>query len=168
MFTSWIAPWQKKNRIKYFLFYFIIFFGTSLLAAINSKRHIPLLSILFVSFCIGLILAFALYQFVAFSLKRRVTKFLNKEENSDVLGQSEVLINEEKIIDKTTKSTTFYNWDSIIRFAKSENNFYLYINAMYAIIIPKRLLKNPSESKEFEKFILSSIPLSSSFRSIGI
>ncbi|MBL7724119.1 MAG: YcxB family protein [Chitinophagaceae bacterium] len=168
LFSCWTAPWRKSARIKYFVTYFILCFSVSVFVVATSSKSNSFLQFLPFSLIISLIIAYLSSLHVKLSIKRKILTMLSKEEINHLLQETELTINEDKIIDKTQKSTSIYTWDSIVRYAKTEDKYCLYVNALNAIIIPGRLFNNQSEADDFEKFILSKIPHSSSFRSSGI
>jgi hypothetical protein len=171
-FTSWTAPWQKKTKLKFFATYFLSCFVFSTIAAfITSKGNSIIDKIivpLTVSVIISLIISYLYYINAGHSIRSKVKKLIKKEENINILTEYELTLNEEKIIDKSKKITSTYSWESVVRYAETDKYFFLYTNSVSAVVIPKRLFKNKLEIEEFDKFLTSKIPLSSSFRSIEI
>jgi hypothetical protein len=93
---------------------------------------------------------------------------LQKEENKHFLYESELSLTDDGITGSDILSTTSYKWSSIVKYAVTKDFFYLYINSIQALIVPKRLFKSQTEIEQFDKYLSGKIPLSSSFRSMGI
>lgn len=171
-FTQWQSPWQKKFRIKYLFnssIYIIIMMIVGVIAAektgpVKKNHNYILLIILFI-----LVLTIALW-FVAynapFRMKERARKFIAKEENSKGLEEIELDITDENIIYNSVNSKSIINWDYIAKYAITNEYFFLYLNELNAIIIPKRLFNSQEGIDEFQKVLTQKIPLSSSFRSV--
>ena len=117
---------------------------------------------------INSLLTWIFYNQAPFSIKKKVKVLLAKEENIHLLDENELNINESNIILIDTLTTTKYSWESIVRYAVTKEFFFLYINTIQALIIPKRLLKGEKDIENFDKYLTAKIPLSSSFRSMGM
>lgn len=62
-----------------------------------------------------------------------------------LLGEHNMMLNKEGIVDSAPKGETKVKWSSIINFKEDNNYFYIYLSKVSAIIIPKRELKNVEE-----------------------
>jgi hypothetical protein len=172
-YTVWSAPWQKKTRFN-FVIRTVLYAGISMAATIilldkfrhKSGNNTTVLLITLLIF-LPLLSTIAYYQ-EPFNIKRRARKLIVKEENSHVLNETELDINDDGIIHSDNKSMVQQKWSSIIRYTVAKEYFYLYTNSMQAQIIPKRLFSTQKEIEEFDKFLTTKIPLTSSFRSMGI
>jgi YcxB-like protein len=170
VYTSWHANWQKKTRLVYLINVFI-YCGISMIATIaimsklfptenNNYNTLGMILIL-----LNLLITYICYNQAPIAIKKKAIRLLRKEENHHLLDETEVTITEENIISIDNSSTTKYSWKSIVRYAVTKDFFYLYINTIQALVIPKRLLKDQREIEELDKFITEKIPLLSSFRS---
>ncbi|HMK26596.1 MAG TPA: YcxB family protein [Chitinophagaceae bacterium] len=172
-YTSWYAPWQKKVRIKFIVnvaLISLVFMPAGIIVSRyirNAKHHnneglgiIVLVALIF-------LLLFAYYQ-EPFRIKNKVRKFLDKDENSNILTERNLEINDKEIVFTDDTERSFRKWDSITRNAVTKEYFYLYTNSVQGYIIPKRLFSSQREIDEFDKFLTEKIPLASSFRSMGI
>ena len=172
-YSSWYANWQKKTRLTFALRLFI-YCGISMAAVIIilTKLDPPKTnnySVLIIAlFLLNIFITYIYYQQSPYSIKKKAIKLLHKEENQHLLDESELNINDQHIIATDNSSKTNYSWKSIVRYAVTKDFFYLYVNSIQAIVIPKRLLGNQKEIDGLDKFLTEKIPLSSSFRSIGI
>jgi YcxB-like protein len=172
-YTVWSSPWQKKTRFN-FVIRTVLYAGISMAVTIilldkyrhKSGNNTTVLLITLLIF-LPLLSSIAYYQ-EPFNIKRRARKLIFKEENSHILNETELELNDDGIINNDKESRVQQKWSSIIRYAVTKEYFYLYSNSMQAQIIPKRLFNSQKEIEEFDKFLTTKIPLSSSFRSMGI
>ncbi|MBK6990762.1 MAG: YcxB family protein [Chitinophagaceae bacterium] len=54
------------------------------------------------------------------------------------------------------------------KYAQTKDYFYVYLSSLQALVIPKKLFTSNNSIEKFDKFLTEKIPLSASFRSIGI
>jgi hypothetical protein len=170
-YTMWYAPWQKKVRFNFLLrslFYTAAIFIVSffILNKINnSQRLIRGLSISIS--VVGLIILNCISYYQApFGIMNRAKKMVVKDENSHILQETELEINQDGILTTDKDSRVHQKWNSIVRYAVTKESFYLYTNSIQAIVIPKRLFSSQKDIEEFDKFLTSKISISSSFRSL--
>lgn len=172
-YTSWHAPWQKKARIKFIVniaFISLIVIPAGIIVSkyiSNEKPHHYLRLGIMILVGLMVVLLFAYYQ-EPFRIKNKVRKFVGKDENSSILGERELEINDKEIVYVNDAGRSYCKWDSITRNAVTKEYFYLYTSSIQGYIIPKRLFSSQKEIDEFDKYLTEKIPLSSSFRSIGI
>ena len=60
---------------------------------------------------------------------------------------------------KTENAETRYTWKAIIKKTETAEYYFLFINAIQAIIIPKRVFGNNNEKAEFQKILLKNLSL---------
>ena len=172
-YTNWLSPQMKKHRIVYIL-KSVSYFYISFIAFIAIEFYFnPLQKHNYTIFkSVGVIggLLFVLYLVfqTPFSIKAKAKKMLLKEENKHFLFEADLFLNDNGIASSDILSTNNYKWSSIVKFCITQRCFYLYTNSIQALIIPKRLFKSQIDIDQFEKFLSEKVPLSSSFRSIGI
>ena len=172
-YSSWHSNWQKKARLTFAIRLFI-YCGISmsataiLLMKLKPPRTGDYNTFIIILILLNLLNTFIYYQQAPYNIKKKAIKLLHKEENQHLLDESELNINDQHIIATDNSSKTNYSWKSIVRYAVTKDFFYLYINSIQAIVIPKRLLGDQKEIDALDKFITEKIPLSSSFRSMGI
>lgn len=172
-YTVWFAPWQKKYRLLYMArltLYTVVAYTAIMiiLHKLNPPQKEDFSFLLILSSIILFIVVFASYYQTPFFLKNKARKFIMREENKHILNEIELEINENGFINNDKKSKTQQLWSSIIRYAETKDYFFLYTNSIQAQIIPKKLFTSQREIEEFDKFLTEKIPLSSSFRSLGI
>ncbi len=173
-YTVWLAPWNKKKKIKFFfrtlVYSIIIMTGITYLideiTSLGQKSNI--------NFRIGLSLGFGLlsalisYFNTTERVKKSAKKTLHGKENQNFLKETDLRISEAGIFDADKVCSANYTWISIVKYSVTKQFFYLYINSIQAIIVPKRLFNSQYEIDEFDKFVTEKIPLLSLFRSIDI
>jgi YcxB-like protein len=172
--TLWLAPWNKKKRIKFFIksFVYNVIFLTGIIYLIDeivsSKQKNNLNFKIALSLSFALISAWYNYYHASLRVKKSAKQKLQNDENKNFLNENELKISETGIFGANKMGTVNYVWISIVKYAVTKIFFYLYMNSIEAIIISKRLFKSEEEINEFDKFLTEKVPLSSSFRSIGI
>jgi hypothetical protein len=138
-YTAWSAPFRKKYRLRYFLRVLLLYAAVALLYITVTHSHIIWIDISVFVFTGVVYLLFVPY-FIRLSVRRRVADILSKKENQHVLEDAEIVLSDSGITDKDAVSESRYNWDAIVRFAETDDSFYLYTNSYYAIVIPKRVI----------------------------
>lgn len=173
VYSLWEASWLKKNRISFTIrstVYGIVAAVATILIInrlIPSKNdnHFP--TAIFCSVGIVLLAALSYYQ-APFDIKKRAKKMISSDDNRHILNETELELNDSGFVNTDIKARVEQKWSSIIRYAVTKNYFYLYTNSLQAQIIPKRLLPSQKEIDELDNFLTEKIPLSASFRSLGI
>jgi YcxB-like protein len=172
-YTGWQAPWQNKIRKNYLAKTFFscivsMFVTEMILSKIDSSKNNHHAPLLMGAILLSLLITWVFYYQAPFTIKNKAKKILAKEENSHFFDETELDIYEENIISTDKLTNTQYSWKSIVRYAVTLEYFYLYTSTVQALIIPKRLFANEKEREAFDKFLTEKIPLTSSFRSMGI
>lgn len=173
VYTSWSATWLKKARLIFVvksIFYgamgmgatFFIFDKIGIIKKYSTVELIIASSVILVFST-----AFTYYQ-APLGIRSKSKKLLIKEENRHILDEGELFINDDKIISIDSRNMTDYKWESIVKYASTKEYFFLYINSIQALIVPKRIFISQVEIDGFDNFLTQKIPLASSFRSIGI
>lgn len=158
-YTAWAAPERKSYRLWYLLRVLLLYGAVALLyIAINHSDQWEIDLLIFG--VIGLLYFLMIPFLVKRSIRSRVKNILSKKENQFILQDSEVIIDDNSILDKDSVSESKYDWDAIIRSAETEDCFYLYTNSYHAIVIPKRILSE-SDNRELRRLLTVNLPLSS-------
>lgn len=172
-YTEWYAPWMKKQRISY-VSRTLLYTGLSFTAVyiivdkINSPGFKHPFPMAIVTGVILIIVMLINYHQAPYGIKKRAREMIRKEENQHILSETELTVNDNGITTLDIHGTTQQKWSSIVRCAVTKDSFYLYLNTSSAYIIPKRLFRTQQEIADFDKFLTEKIPLSSSFRSLGV
>jgi hypothetical protein len=171
-YTCWQAPWQKSFRIKHLLRLFIASSIAMVVTLLLFNQLYPSKGdkTLTYAICALLVPVITLtsYNGTPSRFKKRARKLLEKPENSSLLSEKELEISENGFIHSNSETRMDQKWSSIIKYAATKDYFYLYINSMQGHVIPKRLFASGKEIEEFDKFLTEKIPLSSTFRAMGI
>jgi hypothetical protein len=115
----------------------------------SMLMDIPFL-VSFTPFFILSILWVLFYPKYLFGRAIRHTKKLIKEgRNESILGQHQMVLNEEGIVDKTTKGETKVSWSGINELKENDQYFYLYNSALSGYILPKREFENVEEIRNY-------------------
>lgn len=157
-YTAWAAPRKKRYRIIYFFRVILLYGAVALLYILATRSKYVWIDISVFVFT-GVIYLFLIPFFVRMSVKRKVNDILSREENQHVLDDAEIILSDTGIIDKDTYTESRYEWDAIVHHAETEDSYYLYTNSYHAIVIPRRVIRHPSESKEMERLLQTHLPL---------
>lgn len=156
-YTAWAAPGRKKYRILYFLRVILLYGAVAMLYIFATRQHYIWIDIS-VFIITGTLYLIMIPRFVLSSIRRRVKDILSKKENQHVLDEAEIILNADGLIDRDTVSESRYDWDAIVRLAETADSFYLYTNSYHAIVIPKRLLTQDTET-ELRTLLSEHLPL---------
>lgn len=161
-YTAWSSPEKKGYRIRYYLRVFVLYAAVAVLFIVGSNSRQKITD--FIIFGIIALVYFLLVPWlIKKSIGRRVKDILRQPENQHVLGEAEIILMDNGIIDKDEASESKYNWDAIVRKAETPFCYYLYTNSHHAIVIPKRAIRNAEEKKELERLLNQHLPLTSEF-----
>ncbi len=151
-YVAWDSPSNKKKRIAYYLrqtipllLFLVAFYYTGLFERSENFILITgavLLAIMFLSFIN-----------VRSNTKRAAERVADLPDNSSIFNESTVTFSETGIIVKDELKEIKYQWKAILKKSESQNYYLLFLNAVQAIIIPKRVFKSADEKKEFEKIL---------------
>lgn len=161
-YTAWSSPEKKGYRIRYYLRVFVLYAAVAVLFIVGSNSRQKITD--FIIFGIIALVYFLLVPWlIKKSIGRRVKDILRQPENQHVLGEAEIILMDNGIIDKDEASESKYNWDAIVRKAETPFCYYLYTNSHHAIVIPKRAIRNAEEKKELERLLNQHLSLTSEF-----
>ena len=176
VYTVWSAPEQKKLRKKTFLSTLFLTLGFAILGVFISQqlstaskqRSLVDPVIIVIVVVVAATVTLITYNRVASKTKSKAIQLVEKEDNNHILSDAEMEFREDGFTHTDSKSKSIQTWQSIIKYIDVNNSFYLYINSVQAFIIPKRVFASTGDIERFHKFLEEKIPLSSSFRSMGI
>ena len=92
-------------------------------------------------------------------LDKQLDSFTENEENKNIFTSNSLFANEQELTIKTEFGTHTYKWKSFINKAESDTHYFLFINAVQAIIIPKKAFINNDEKIAFDKILSTTLPL---------
>jgi hypothetical protein len=106
----------------------------------------------FTPFFILSVLWVLFYPQYLFGRAIRHTKKLVKEgRNESILGEHYMVLNDEGIVDKTSKGETKVTWSGINELKENDQYIYLYNSALSGYILPKREFENVEEIRQYLK-----------------
>ncbi len=161
-YRLWYDPALKRQRYAYYLrviFYSAVGFAL-FHAAANRPVNGPLILVYVVFVGIAILLVPSL---VKMNIRKQVNRLLKSPANRNLLDTSEVMISDAGIVLKDETSENRYEWKAIIRKQETREHYYLYINAMLVITIPKRVFSSEAEKKEFDLYLSRNISLEAEF-----
>lgn len=82
---------------------------------------------------------------------KRGEKIINEGDNSGVLGEHSLSIDDQRIVHIMPESEQKVTWNGIKKMEETETYYFLYDTALSAIIIPK--FKIPNELKEVDQML---------------
>lgn len=125
----------------------VIFIGAAFLLSMYSNlSFIPLL-IGFGLVSIGWMLFFPKY-YVSL-IRRNVRKMFREGRNDGLLGERQMILSDEGIVDRSKNGETTLTWRAIEKMAEDETHIYLYNSSVSAYILPKRDLSELTEVKAY-------------------
>ena len=151
-YVMWDAPGKKKKRLIYYgkqslpiLIFLFAFYYTGLF-------HRPGNFILLIA---GFLLITTLLSFMGVrnNTMKQAEAVADDPENGSVFLESNLLVSETGLLVKDDLKETKYQWGAIIKKLESRQYYFLFHNAMQAIIIPKRAFATAEEKIKFEKLL---------------
>jgi hypothetical protein len=148
----WDAPGKQRKRLLYYvrqllplLLFFIAFYYTGLLE--RSGR--------FILITFGLLLATTLLSFIGVrtNTMRQAEKITEDPENASFFLEVTAIVSETGISMKDELQETKFQWRAFTKKLESRNYYFLFINSMQALIIPKRIFNSPEEKLQFERLL---------------
>ena len=85
------------------------------------------------------------------SIARQIQKHLEEGENRGVLGPHKIIISSDGVADIGELSQSTTQWKAVERVISTEHYAYIYVNALAAMVVPKRFFPNDAAFEEFVK-----------------
>lgn len=160
-FTLYMSENNKglkfRNRIALFIPLFIItiiFLNPIIDPESDMNVKIFMLAIWFLL----ILFVFLLQKFLNPVLNKLLNKqYLNKSDLSGLIGEHSLESNNEALIVNNPQSETKYKWESIKKVVDDKNHFYIFINDISAIVVPKNSIKDQTILIEFRKKLIEHI-----------
>ncbi len=157
-FMYWDEGARRKRRlinmakqIGVFAVFFAILYYT------NMLRHISGTSLIFFVIIFG---SSAIPLFTGrLQIKKQAEAIAENEENESIFKEMIVEISDAGIYTKSEFIETNYKWISFIKKQESADYYFLFQNAMQALIIPKRAFNNTNEKMTFDKLLAKNLSL---------
>ena len=132
--------WQR------FLSPFFFAVAAYLYSVITSTPLLPRL-VLFLAMSILFILFYPKYFYSL--IARNTKKMINEGKNEGLLGEHQLKMTEEGIVDTSSQRETKVTWSGITGFKEDEGYFYLYNSSVSAYILPKREIDHEDEVRNY-------------------
>lgn len=147
LYTLWLAPGKKAAAVKTRLKVFILYAAILLFIKLISPSVSFDLFFFYAIFMLAAIYVFPLFS-MENTLKKQADKFYDDPSNAHSFEPAEMIISETGIFTKSRYVETTYRWNSVLKKDETTDHYFLYINSMQAIIIPKRVIKPEAWQQE--------------------
>ncbi len=158
LFHNWTSPEKRKSRVNYYLqtiFWAIV--PVALYFVLNSLflkfDNLDFAIIIYVS-------VYSIYMlFLLFNLKKAFSRnailFYSDKLNKSFLEETIIEIGDDEIRVNQKTACVRYSNEAIVKVAKNKEAFYLYVNSIQALIIPKRAINTPEKRDDIENYLRS-------------
>ena len=156
--VMWASGAKKKERINNLLKTLgnVLVFGAIFFYVSGRQYSLKIILPAFI-IIIG-ISALSLFVYKT-KLDKQLEAFLENDENKNIFIANSLFANEKEITIKTEFAQHTYRWQSFINKVEIDTHYFLFINAVQAIIIPKKAFINNDEKIAFDKILSSTLPL---------
>ncbi len=151
-FVMWGASDRKKQRIKnilkqtgFVLVFLLVYYFAGGFTYINNTTIIIILLMFATSFI-------PLFGSKA-NIDKQIEEITEDIDNNSLFEETFLSASDTGLNIKTTAVDVKYEWIAIIKKNESPDYYFLFVNAMQAIIIPKRAFKNNEEKTAFDKIL---------------
>ncbi len=145
---------RQKNILKQLLYVFLFCAVLYITGSFGSNVKYIILSVLLM-FCISLLTLISGRS----DLERQATAIADDPENTSIFEKIFLTLSDNDFQIKNKLIETKYSWIAFVNKIETKNYYYLFENSMQAIIIPKRVFKNPEEKDLFEKILTRNLSL---------
>jgi hypothetical protein len=166
-YTQWAAPDQKKKRGRYYLRSFL---GILLpvIAYFMIVRPDRVLQFIILYIIIAVPLAILLnYLNVKVWYRNRIRKYLSDVKNASLFNPGTLIISDMGIIYQDETSEAKISWKAIVKKTETVDYIYLYLTAVNAVVIPKRIL-SAEEKAELLNLVKRNASLESEFNDVKV
>jgi hypothetical protein len=154
----WDEPGGKRKRINNILKQvFVFFLVISILFFFNSNSLINIFSLPIFLLILGSTL---LPLFTGRSqMVKQANEIADDPDNGSIFKEIVLSAEEYELVIKSVLVESKYNWKGFTKKTETEKYYYLFQNAMQAIIIPKRAFTNNEEKMAFDKILSRNLSL---------
>jgi hypothetical protein len=144
---------ENKSEKKSFLVNFVIWFLIAIVFMLafqtigknNFDFDLATAAVVLLPICVGV--------GVYFYEMQKIQKNILPKVNGFFLSSSTVEIKEDGLHSSKEHATSFFDWKSIESISENNGDYYLFLDSMYAIIIPNSAFKNENQAKEFKVLV---------------
>lgn len=163
-YVLWSSPASKIKRRNYYLKQLIYFPIGYLISMLIINRPFDLLSLgLYSIFFIATLMLIP--DIMKRRVRQQVERLLKDPKNEQYLAHTQLVISEQGISTKNQFSKSDYSWSAFVKKEETKEYYYLFINGMMAITIPKRILKK-EEIDQLDLYLSKYISLSAEFNAM--
>lgn len=156
-FHFWYSPDKKRYRFRsriftlsFMLIVELAFYYFIIEAPLNAIATLSLTSF-------GLLLLWYGYivpkEYFILATRRTVDKIIKEGKNQDMFGKYYMQIKDNQIVVRTENSESKFNYQMIEKIRQDDNYFFIYLNLVSAVIIPKNILQSDKTKNEFNDFL---------------
>jgi hypothetical protein len=145
-YTQWAAPGNKSHRFNFYLSTFSIPLAFVVVIIVSERFGAGIKNFFVLLTIAGAMGLFFIYNGID-RFKRRIQKLYSDENNFSFFTEKELTIDNSGIIERGENSESRINWRGIIKKVETKEYFYLYLNTVQAIIIPKSCLNSDQTDK---------------------
>jgi hypothetical protein len=145
---------RLRNIVKHAIFFLLfcsVFFFSGLYGRLNS-----LLSLVFLAFFANIFIPLLTGKA---NLVSEAENVANNPDNFSIFSETNLSFLDTSIDMKNDIVQSTLKWQAILKKVEVKDYYYLYLNAMQAIIIPKRAFKNNDEKNTFDKILSRNLSL---------
>ena len=125
-------------------FFFIII--SYVYSVISDMPFLPL----FITFLVTSVLWVIFYPKYFYShIARNVKKMIKEGKNDGLLGNHQLKLTEEALVDTSSNKETKVTWSGITSFTEDDGYFFLYNSSVSAYILPKREIDHIDELRTY-------------------
>jgi hypothetical protein len=164
-YRIWQSPSQKRVRLGIYLRLIFYMFLVIVVIHLLSNRPVTLQDVVIATLLI-LVGCLLLPEANRLSIKRRIDKLLSDEKNASYLALTEHVISDEGIYTKDDYSETKYNWSSFVSREETKDYYYLFIDSLKAIAVPKRIFISKEEESKFQYYLSTYLSVKAEFETL--
>ena len=157
-YVMWDAGYLRKKRAKNILKQLAIvsvFIGVLYFSGVFRYLSSITLTIILLMFATSVIPLFTGRS----SANKEAVQIADDPDNHAIFADTKLLSGDDGVHIKTSDAETKYTWKAIIKKTETDAYYFLFINTIQAIIIPKRVFGNNDEKAEFQKLLLRNLSL---------
>ena len=157
-YVMWDAGYLRKKRAKNILKQLVIvsvFIGILYFSGVFKYLSSITLTIILLMFATSVIPLFTGRS----SANKEAEQIIDDPDNHAIFAETLLQTGDDGVHIKTDNAENKYSWKAIIKKTETDSYYFLFINAIQAIIIPKRVFGNNNEKAEFQKLLLRNLSL---------
>ena len=157
-YMTWNAPDQKRKKIRYYLRQLLI---NGVFIAVIFYSDLFRVQPMFLYIYGGILLLIVVTQiFTARSnIVKQAEKFTEHENNQTMFSEKQLEIDDSGVGQKDEFIESKFQWNAFTRKEENDLYYFLFVNTLQAIIVPKRVFKQPEEKMRFEKLLSQHLTL---------